>query len=665
MINYFDQITKVLKSRDEDFTLSEETEKQIKELVKELNVKDEKKGGIIWAGLYGLNDNTLFINSKNIEKKIGTRKVSAELKKMIQSVLKSKTDDEKDTLNNLYLKDCLIYIFVSSIKEKIRIKSLVASSLNVRYIFVPDKQIDNKEYTITIDNRNNTLRKSTKHIGEKSYMTSEVFVARLYDLIQLYNGTGDKLFDSNVRLGLSSDTNGVAPAMIETLKKEPQNFWFYNNGITIIADRISLIKRDSITLRNTNYYSVINGAQTITTCAEYFLKEISKERVTSNGDTEDNPDYLEWQKAVDNAYVLLRVISARTKLEKEKEEEKEDKEEKYIRNELAEEKVSVSLNRQKPIDGEDLAYVTDYVKTINGLRENAIFKDKLYSRLAFSIARKGDDLLETRAYSLGTIGKIIYATKFQKPGSAKNQDIPKLTRMDKGKLINTNIFVDIDDEASEDKIKSTFLENYGMVNFSRDILKKWDKNAKHYLESFESEKNIDNNGEYKKYGNVLRRGKVSASHGNYLFLAFVTWSLFSNEDFVDVNTTIHPIVVPNIIKLNEAMNSDIDSYIFKLLEVYFDLIESYLKKSDETLTEKDFKSDVLYTDIDNLQDEELNGYRDRIRRAVFDSDVATDDEDGDTPEFLLDLPQTLVDMTKQINAELVKKTNPNNKGKLF
>ncbi len=653
MINYFDAINKVLKDMDEDFTLSEDTEKQIKELVKELNVKSKKNGGIIWAGLYGLNDNTLFINSKNIEKKIVTRTVSTELKKMIQSVLQSKTEDEKDELNNLYVKDCQICIFVSSIKEKIRIKSLVASTLKVRYIFVPDNQIENEEYTITIDNRNNTLRKSTKSIDEKSYMTSEVFVARLYDLIQLYNGTGDKLFDSNVRLGLSSDTNGVAPAMIDTLKNEPQNFWFYNNGITIIADKISLIKRDSITLKNTNYYSVINGAQTITTCADYFLKEISKVILTPDGDKEDNPDYLEWQKAVDNAYVLLRVISARTKSEKEeKEEEKEDKEEKYIRNRLAEEKISISLNRQKPIDGEDLAYVTDYVKTINGLRENEIFEDELYSRLAFSIARKGDDLLETRAYSLGTIGKIIYATKFQKPGSAKNQDISTLTRMDKGKLKNTGIFVDIDDEASGDKIKSTFLENYGMVNFSRDILKKWDKNAKHYLESFESEKYIDNNGEYIKYGNVLRRGKVSASHGNYLFLAFVTWSLFSNDDFVDVNTTIHPIVVPDIVKLNEAMNSDIDSYIFKLLEVYFDLIESYLSLSDKTLTEKDFKSDVLYTDIDNLLDKKLNWYRDRIRRVVFDKITITDDSDKNAPEISVKLPESVVDMTDSKSATL-------------
>lgn len=657
MINYFDQITKILKSRDEDFTLSNVIEKQIKKLVKELNNTGENNGGIIWAGLYGLNDNTIFINSINIKKKLGTRKISTELKKMIQSVLESKTDDEKDALNTLYLKDCQIYIFVSSIKEKIRIKSLVASSLNVIYIFVPDNKIENKEYTITIDNRNNTLRKSTKNIGEKSYMTSEVFVARLYDLIQLYNGTGDKLFDSNVRLGLSSDTNGVAPAMIETLKKEPQNFWFYNNGITIIADRISLIKRDSITLKNTNYYSVINGAQTITTCAEYFLKQISKERVTSNGDTEDNPDFLEWEKAVDNAYVLLRVISAKTKSENE---------DKDLRNESVEEKVSVSLNRQKPIDGEDLAYVTDYVKTINGLCENEVFEDELYARLAFRIARKGDNLLESRVYSLGTIGKIIYATKFQKPGTAKNQDIPKLTRMENGKLKNKNIFVDMDDEASDDKIKSIFLENYGMVNFSRDILKKWDENAKQYLESFESEKNIDNNGEYIKYGNVLRRGKVSASHGNYLFLAVVTWSLFSNEDFVDVETTLHPVVVPDITKLNAAMNSDIDSYISKLLEVYFDLIESYLILSDETLTEKVFKSDALYTDIDSLPDEELNGYRDRIRRAVFDSVVTNDDGDNDKPEISFDLSQDFVDMTKQIRGGLVKNTTKkHNDGKLF
>ncbi|MBP2040134.1 AIPR family protein [Streptomyces avidinii] len=82
-----------------------------------------------------------------------------------------------------------------------------------------------------------------------------------------YEDHGARLFSQNIRqsLGLTRINSGIE----KTLTDEPENFWYFNNGITILCDRIEPYYPDRrhpaypVELRLT-HVSVVNGAQTVT-----------------------------------------------------------------------------------------------------------------------------------------------------------------------------------------------------------------------------------------------------------------------------------------------------------------------------------------------------------------------------------------------------------------
>ena len=85
------------------------------------------------------------------------------------------------------------------------------------------------------------------------------------EIAEWWDRYGDSLFRSNIRKVLGrTDVN----AEIEkTLSEEPASFWYFNNGITLIADKIQKTalggsSRNIGTFKLTNA-SVVNGAQTV------------------------------------------------------------------------------------------------------------------------------------------------------------------------------------------------------------------------------------------------------------------------------------------------------------------------------------------------------------------------------------------------------------------
>jgi hypothetical protein len=81
---------------------------------------------------------------------------------------------------------------------------------------------------------------------------------------------GDRLLDSNIRKMLGSTP--VNDQISNTAKKQPDLFWYFNNGITILAESIEKTKenRDN---RDFGYFkaegaSVVNGAQTVSVLGE-------------------------------------------------------------------------------------------------------------------------------------------------------------------------------------------------------------------------------------------------------------------------------------------------------------------------------------------------------------------------------------------------------------
>ena len=67
--------------------------------------------------------------------------------------------------------------------------------------------------------------------SNRGYVTS----VHLHQLIDIYNSIGDKLFKRNVRYGLN-EQRGVDRAIKDTLRNNPGEFWFKNNGITILEN---------------------------------------------------------------------------------------------------------------------------------------------------------------------------------------------------------------------------------------------------------------------------------------------------------------------------------------------------------------------------------------------------------------------------------------------
>ncbi len=77
----------------------------------------------------------------------------------------------------------------------------------------------------------------------------------------------NKLFSQNLRLYYQNST--VNDALSRTLSEGPENFWYFNNGITIIADRVIKGLAGAPAHKFANFTcegaSVVNGAQTVGT----------------------------------------------------------------------------------------------------------------------------------------------------------------------------------------------------------------------------------------------------------------------------------------------------------------------------------------------------------------------------------------------------------------
>jgi hypothetical protein len=73
------------------------------------------------------------------------------------------------------------------------------------------------------------------------------------------------LFDQNVRMVLSD--SAVNDSMTQTLLERPEYFWYFNNGITVLCERIAKAPKGGASRKSGQFTferaSVVNGAQTV------------------------------------------------------------------------------------------------------------------------------------------------------------------------------------------------------------------------------------------------------------------------------------------------------------------------------------------------------------------------------------------------------------------
>jgi len=98
-------------------------------------------------------------------------------------------------------------------------------------------------------------------------VTSWVFTMSGKDLGRLYNDVGDRLFARNIRGYLGkADVN---KSIKGTLEEEPESFWYYNNGVTIICDEAKEISERGLRKLRVTNAQIINGQQTTRVLANY------------------------------------------------------------------------------------------------------------------------------------------------------------------------------------------------------------------------------------------------------------------------------------------------------------------------------------------------------------------------------------------------------------
>jgi len=122
-----------------------------------------------------------------------------------------------------------------------------------------------RDFTPSLGVYNLPYNSADKEIIKPGGYKSWVLTVSVEDIHSLHNKYEDRLFRRNVRnfLGKSRTNKKI----IETLNKDPTNFWYYNNGITILCDKASIImEKGYIRLENPQ---VVNGCQTVISIAKF------------------------------------------------------------------------------------------------------------------------------------------------------------------------------------------------------------------------------------------------------------------------------------------------------------------------------------------------------------------------------------------------------------
>ena len=102
-----------------------------------------------------------------------------------------------------------------------------------------------------------------------------VSLAKLHAFLEQYRAFTlnlDKIYTKNVRQYLGRSNNRVNKGIADTLEKSPNLFGLYNNGITIVADRV-IEERTNNILQLWEPY-IVNGCQTTRTIWDTINKEI-------------------------------------------------------------------------------------------------------------------------------------------------------------------------------------------------------------------------------------------------------------------------------------------------------------------------------------------------------------------------------------------------------
>ncbi|SCI94343.1 AIPR protein [uncultured Clostridium sp.] len=450
--------------------------------------------------------------------------------------------------------------------------------IDLKTIFIGTS--NSEVFNIQIDDRIRSLESyRKKYLDEEKNSGLDikgfVFNAKLKDIVAVYNLLGNELFDKNLRYSIKDELD-VDSHIRNTLKTSPDEFWYLNNGITMIIedDDFKLRKSNSIKVQygNDKILSVINGAQTISASAAYYYeKENEKVELSKFSEVDSN--------------VILRIIHIKKFGAKKKNE--------YRLNKLCNteiNKISIALNRQKPIKQEDIAYTTSFVDAINNIKYN-----QSCEKYSFNIAKRSIEIKE--GYDLLEFAKLVKSYLVQQPGKALTQGAKTLLALKDGELSDTDVFKE--ELIDGTKMINVFNKYYKPVNFAAKLMNFYSEQSKSKVKS-----GINNEKDYMKLKSSI------ASYGKLYFVAYIIYVLNgkNNEDFSEFNV--------------RSIEEDFKLYVDKFIDL---LAKFIVEKNENKINEvniNDFKNENLYNDFKDYEikneDNKLSKEINEFHRKLYD-----------------------------------------------
>lgn len=376
------------------------------------------------------------------------------------------------------------------------------------------------------------------------------FSGRLSDVVKIYNRLGDRLFEQNVRYGIGEQLD-VEKEIKKTLKSQLDQFYFLNNGITMLLQlkgnfHVVSPKELVVSYGEDSDISVINGAQTISSVANFWYLDSSEE---------------EKNAVEENARVLLRLICINS----------ENPNKKAVID-----KISISLNRQKPIREEDIRYTTSTVTELNRLCEENGDDD-----VHFHILKRGELAYGKHQYRLVEFARVVTAYQLQLPGAARSKGGDILLRSK-----------EVLREINEDEADEMFENYYRPVNFSLSLLNQYQNFLKYYKSDI-NHPEID----------------AIVKNGRYYFLAYVVWTLNHGvtDDFKNFD--------PDMGKISCELKDYIEKYAELLEKVALE--QGGLNQINSNVFKKEelYNKMVCYPDQgeDDILKQEIIGYQEELR----------------------------------------------------
>lgn len=377
------------------------------------------------------------------------------------------------------------------------------------------EEIERYKYTqITVENGFLKLDKSKNYLNYDEQFEGVICNIRASSLKELYNKEKNKgLFIYNLREHIPSSL--VDSAIDKTINKEPKNFWFYNNGITIACEDFRF---DGNLIRLENF-SIINGAQTTT-------------RIGNSNNINESNDF----------FVVTKIIKTFGK----------DQDEFMS-------KISEASNSQKPIKFSDLK---------SNRREQRILQQKAMDNKPLDLAIKikrgvtpsNHKKVEQSWKRIENVklAQLMYAFFYQSPGLAKNSPRILFQQSEYYKKIFNPIDAEIDYDTLHDLVYLAYLyDEYKVERVNSLIADQSGSITEISFTKIALYTVVAMIGYLIKY----KRGVITGYHDSKIYDFNINERLFDQEkeDFITIlystfNFLINEVIIPTYNEFRKELN---------------------------------------------------------------------------------------------------------------